>query len=80
MVLSDGLVDADVLQLAEAVFLVYLNECEWAGELVGGPEIFNEEVGDRNGFCSSCDSKCPTAWTGGVSWWWLSCQSRGCVE
>ncbi len=44
MVLSDGLVDADVLQLTEAVFLVNLDEGEWTGELVGAPEIFNEEV------------------------------------
>ena len=40
-------------------FLVYLDKCEWTGELVGGPEVFNEEVGNRNGFCSSCDSNAP---------------------
>ena len=60
MVLSNGLVDADVPQLTETVFfLAHLDECEWTGELVGAPEIFNEEAGDRNGFCSSCDSNAP---------------------
>ncbi len=49
VVLSDGLVDADVFKLTKAVFLVYLNECKG----------LDEEVGDRDGFCSSCDSDAP---------------------
>ena len=59
VVLSNGLVDADVFQLAEAVLLVDLVECEWTGELADAPEVLNEEVGDCNGFCSSCDSNAP---------------------
>ena len=59
VVLSNGLIDADVLQLSKAVFLVNLDECERAGELVGAPEVFDEEVGDRNSFCSSCGSNAP---------------------
>ncbi len=59
VVLSDGLVDADVFKLTKAVFLVDLNECKRAGELVGVPEVLDEEVGDRDGFCSSCDSDAP---------------------
>ncbi len=39
--------------------LVNLDECERAGELVGVPEVFDEEVNDGNGFCSSCDSDAP---------------------
>ena len=59
VVLSNGLIDADVFQLTKAAFLVNLDECERADKLVGAPEVFYEEVGDRNGFCSSCDSNAP---------------------
>ena len=59
VVLSNGLVDADVLELSEAVFLVDLDECERACKLVGAPEVLDEEVGDGYGFCSSCDSDAP---------------------
>ena len=41
MVLSNGFVDADVFELAEAVLLANLNECDRAGELVGAPEVFD---------------------------------------
>ena len=59
VLLSNSLIDADVFQLSKAVFLVNLDECERAGELVGAPEVFDEEVGDGNGFCSSCDPNAP---------------------
>ena len=59
VILSNGLIDADVLELSKAVFLVNLDECERAGKLVGAPEVFDEEVGDGDGFCSSCDSDAP---------------------
>ena len=59
VVLSNGLVDADVFQLTEAVVLVNLDECEWTGELVGAPEVFNEEVGNGYGFNSSRNSDAP---------------------
>ena len=40
-------------------FLVYLDKREWTGELAGVPEVLNQEVGDCNGFCASCDSNAP---------------------
>jgi hypothetical protein len=59
VILSNGLIDADVFELSKAVVLVNLDECERAGKLVGTPEVFDEEVSDGDGFCSSCDSDAP---------------------
>ena len=59
MVLRDCFVYADVFELSEAVFLVYLYDCDGACELVGAPEVFNEEVCDGNGFGASGDANAP---------------------
>ena len=59
MVLSDRFVYADVFELAEAVLLVDLNECDWSNESVSAPEVFDENVCDCYGFCSSRDADTP---------------------
>ena len=59
VVLSDGVVDACVLQLSEAVILVDLDYCEWSREFVGSPEVFDHEVCDGYGFGTACDSDAP---------------------
>ena len=59
VVLSNGLIDADVLQLSKAICLANLDECERTGELVSAPEVLDEEVGDGYGFSSSRNSDSP---------------------
>ena len=59
MILSDGVVDASVFELAEAIILVDLDDCEWSCEFVGAPEVFNHQVCDSYGLGASCDTDAP---------------------
>ena len=59
MVLLDCFVDEFVFQLSEAVLLVDLDDCYGACELVCGPHVFDEEVRNGDGLCSSCDAYAP---------------------
>ncbi len=59
VVTLDCFVDANVFELAASVILINLDDGNWAGELVGAPEVFNEEVCNRYCFSATRDADAP---------------------
>ena len=59
VILSDGVVDAGVLELTETILLIDLDYRQWSCEFVVAPEVLDHEVRDGYGFGSTCNSNAP---------------------
>ena len=57
--LSHNFVDGRVVELAEAVLLVDLNNCQWSGEELSMPHVFSKEVGKGDCLGAASDTSNP---------------------